>query len=125
MKKLLITTAFAPALALMLAPETGAGGGGAAPEPGGKPSDDKAAAAKAAEAKKTEPKKTAAKKTAAKPKGEMIVVNCPLASGRRRAGRRWPAGQTEVDSGEFTKEQLEALAGDTYLTVTPANAKGG
>ena len=37
--------------------------------------------------------------------------------GFRRAGRAWSKEPTEVDSGEFSKEELEALKHEPMLVV--------
>jgi len=43
--------------------------------------------------------------------------------GFRRAGRAWPREPVEVDSGEFSKDQLEALRAEPMLTIEES-AKG-
>jgi hypothetical protein len=75
--------------------------------------DDKMAAPK-------DQKAAAAKAELPADDGEKITVFCPLASGRRRAGRRWPAGKTTVPASELSEADMKALIADTYLTVTPA-----
>lgn len=49
--------------------------------------------------------------------GTVLLVTCSVAAGRRRAGRRWPAGTTRVAASAFSAEDLEALRGDVMLRV--------
>lgn len=46
-----------------------------------------------------------------------LVVICHKAEGRRRAGRRWPKGETRVREDELTAYQLAQLRGDPLFTV--------
>ena len=52
--------------------------------------------------------------------GPMVVVTCTVAGGRRRAGRRWPAGTTRVARSELSAEDIEALNEDVLLRVEVA-----
>ena len=54
--------------------------------------------------------------------GTVLLVTCSVAAGRRRAGRRWPAGTTRVAASAFSAEDLEALRGDVMLRVELAAA---
>lgn len=49
--------------------------------------------------------------------GTVLLVTCSVAAGRRRAGRRWPAGTTRVAASALSAEDLEALRGDVMLRV--------
>lgn len=48
----------------------------------------------------------------------MISVVCHAEAGRRRAGRRWPAGETRVPASELTEGDIAVLRGDPRFTVT-------
>lgn len=48
----------------------------------------------------------------------MVRVQCAVANGRRRGGRAWQAGLTELPVSECTDEMLAALEGDPMFTVT-------
>ena len=47
-----------------------------------------------------------------------IVVTCLAEGGRRRLGRRWPSGPTEVPAGELTDDDIAVLRGDPRFSVT-------
>lgn len=64
------------------------------------------------------PDATAPAAAAASPHlGETVVVTCGVAAGRRRAGRRWPAGETRVPAYELSADDLAALQDDALLRV--------
>lgn len=46
-----------------------------------------------------------------------IVVTCLAEGGRRRLGRRWPSGPTEVPAGELTDDDIAILRGDPRFSV--------
>ncbi|WP_104494198.1 hypothetical protein [Paracoccus denitrificans] len=48
------------------------------------------------------------------------IVTCHREDGRRRAGRRWPRGETPVRGGELTAHDLALLQGDPQFTVRKA-----
>ena len=48
-----------------------------------------------------------------------FMVICHRAGGRRRAGRRWPEGETPVHADELTEYELAQLKGDPQFTVAP------
>lgn len=50
------------------------------------------------------------------PKPDIAVV-CHRKDGRRRAGQKWPHGETRVSSADFTAFQLDQLRGDPAFTV--------
>ena len=93
---------------------------------------DKAAAEKAAtdnagaEAKPAAEKKTSDKDaSAAEPSdARTITVTCLIAAGRRRGGRRWPAGPTDVKFDDLTEEEWAAVRADPMLaTSMPVKAE--
>ncbi|UFS63838.1 hypothetical protein LO749_06505 [Paracoccus denitrificans] len=48
------------------------------------------------------------------------IVTCHREDGRRRAGRRWPRGETPVRGGELNAHDLALLQGDPQFTVRKA-----
>ena len=50
------------------------------------------------------------------------IVTCHREGGRRRAGRRWPQGETPVTADELTGYELAMLKGDPLFTVRTAAA---
>lgn len=46
-----------------------------------------------------------------------LMVVCHRKDGRRRAGRKWAAGETPVSSADLTEYQLVQLRGDPAFTV--------
>ena len=48
------------------------------------------------------------------------IVTCHRDGGRRRAGRRWPKGETPVKGGDLTAYDLATLQGDPQFSVRPA-----
>ncbi|WP_411836707.1 hypothetical protein [Paracoccus sp. ME4] len=46
-----------------------------------------------------------------------FMVICHRAGGRRRAGRRWPDGETPVHADELSAYELALLQGDPQFTV--------
>jgi hypothetical protein len=52
--------------------------------------------------------------------GPMITVLCAVASGRRRAGRRWEAGENLIPVDDFTDEMEKTLARDPMFQVFEA-----
>lgn len=48
------------------------------------------------------------------------IVTCHREGGRRRAGRRWPQGDTPITEGDLTGYELAMLQGDPLFTVRPA-----
>lgn len=53
-----------------------------------------------------------------------FVVICHRAGGRRRAGRRWPEGESTVKEFELTAYQLAQLQGDPQFTVAAVIERG-
>src|SRR5690606_36715025 len=49
------------------------------------------------------------------------IVTCHREGGRRRAGRRWPKGETRVKGGELTAYDLAILKGDPQFSVRLAD----
>ncbi|QFQ88263.1 hypothetical protein F8A10_12155 [Paracoccus kondratievae] len=49
------------------------------------------------------------------------IVTCHREGGRRRAGRRWPKGETHVPAGELAAYDLAILNGDPRFSVRPAD----
>jgi hypothetical protein len=81
--------------------------------------DPKSTAKTSDEAKEKPGAKAPAKKEPAKP----VLVICAVSTGRRRAGRRWDAGETQVAPEEFTDEMRAALAADPlFQVIEPAQA---
>lgn len=46
------------------------------------------------------------------------TVTCLIAAGRRRGGRRWPAGPTTVNIADLSDEDWRAVEADPVLTVS-------
>ena len=53
----------------------------------------------------------------------VAIVTCAVAGGRRRAGRRWPGGATEVPMDEMTDELAAELQSDPMFQVMVSVAK--
>lgn len=47
----------------------------------------------------------------------MVTVICHRDGGRRRAGRRWPQGETILPAGDLQPFELAQLQGDPQFTV--------
>lgn len=65
-------------------------------------------------------KKTAADQPdneASEPTGPMIRITA--SESRRRVGRRFPKGTTEVQASEFTEDEWKSIAADPVLSVVP------
>lgn len=48
----------------------------------------------------------------------VVTVTCLAEGGRRRLGRRWPAGPTTVPAGVLSAEDIAILKGDPRFVVT-------
>lgn len=72
-----------------------------------------------AEAKADEDAKAAQEETFAHVSnaGPMVAVNCAIPGGRRRGGRRWPGGVTQVPLDDFTEAMANALDRDPMFTM--------
>lgn len=82
---------------------------------------DKAAAEKAgAEAKSAAEKKPSEKDAPAADlsDADTITVTCLIAAGRRRGGRRWPAGPTDVKFDDLSDEDWAAVRADPMLATS-------
>ena len=82
---------------------------------------EKAAAEKAgAEAKSAAEKKPSEKDAPAADltDADTITVTCLIAAGRRRGGRRWPAGPTNVNFDDLTEEEWAAVKADPMLATS-------
>ena len=82
---------------------------------------EKAAAEKAgAEAKSAAEKKPSEKDAPAADlsDADTITVTCLIAAGRRRGGRRWSAGPTDVKFDDLTEEEWAAVRADPMLATS-------
>lgn len=82
---------------------------------------EKAAAEKAgAEAKSAAEKKPSEKDAPAADlsDADTITVTCLIAAGRRRGGRRWPAGPTDVKFDDLSDEDWAAVRADPMLATS-------
>lgn len=68
---------------------------------------------------KPAPKRGGKAKSADMPEADapMVKVTCHVAAGRRRAGRRWAPGLTELPAGDLSAEEVAALQGDPMFEV--------
>jgi len=59
----------------------------------------------------------------AQPQTDAFEINCAVAGGRRRGGRRWPGGVTRVAKEDMTDEILAALDADPMFAITQRPAE--
>lgn len=55
-------------------------------------------------------------------KADMIRVTCLIKAGRRRAGRRWQGGATDVLAESLTTDDLAELDADPLFLIRPISA---